>query len=404
MRNFFLGVLAFWREVFLLILIVFPLTAYTQSASWAVPEINSLSAVIMDAETGTIVYSKNPDMEIPPASMTKLMTMHIAFKEIYAGNASLNEIIEPGQESWARNQLPGSSLMYLAPGQRLTLRELFLGLAIFSGNDAAAAVALRFAPTVDAFIDMMNMEARAMGLTRTSFADASGYSENNMTTAREFAEFTRQYLEANPQSLGEFHSVSEFAYPLAVHVGEAYRDNPGTRVQRNRNTLLGRVEGVDGLKTGSIPAAGFNIALTAERNGTRFIAVTMGAETDRERDEDGEALLNWAFNTYKTIRLYPDDIEPERIWMGKENYVNLAYNGTMVFTSLAMRGENMTGDIVLTTPFIAPLPAGTHVGNLIVYDNLGELRTIPIITVSDIERGGFWKRLFDRIRLFFAGY
>jgi D-alanyl-D-alanine carboxypeptidase (penicillin-binding protein 5/6) len=358
------------------------------------PEPLSQSAVVMDAATGFIVFSKNPDDEIPPASLTKLMAMHLVFMDLAAGRASLNEIIVPGKESWWQNQLPGSSLMWLDNGHRVSLRELLLGLAVSSGNDAATAVALRFAPTVEEFVGMMNREAAALGLTKTRFVDAAGYWEFNMTTAREFAEFCRMYLAAYPESLKEYHSVRELIYPR-------------TRIQRNRNTLLGRVEGVDGLKTGSIPEAGFNIALTAERNGTRFIAVILGAPAgwggDRIRDADGEKLLEWAFACYKTIRPEPGVPEPARIWKGRENYAGLVFAEPLTFTALAERGEDLSWTIEHEPVLIAPLPAGSRAGNLVISDSLGELRRIPLLTAAEAEKGGFFKRLFDSIRLFFAG-
>ena len=377
------------------------------------PVIVSNAAVVMDAATGTIIYSKNPDMEIPPASLTKLMTMHLALREIYAGRASFDEIIEPTQESWAVNQPPFSSLMRLAPGHRLSLRELLLGLAVFSGNDASAAVALRFAPTVDAFVDVMNREARAMGLTRTRFDDASGYSPESVTTAREFAEFSRLYLYTHPQSLIEFHSVREFAYPRADNLLDSSEEDlteipdefHETRVQRNRNNLLGSVEGVDGLKTGSIPAAGFNISLTAERGATRFIAVILGAPSgwggDRIRDEDGRRLLEWAFGNFKTIRPLVDVPQPVRVWKGKRNYANLSWGEPLEFTALIDRGEDLDWIIEIDNPIIAPLPAFSPVGSLVFYDNFGELRHISLVTSNELERGSFFKRFFDSIRLFF---
>ena len=386
-----------------LFLFVFPVRVHTGIGE--LPEIGSLAAVVMDAATGTIVYSKNPDMEIPPASLTKLMTMHLAFREVNAGRAYMNEIIEPTSESWSRNQLPFSSLMHLAPGQRLSLRELFLGLVIFSGNDASAAMALRFAPTIDHFVEMMNLEARAMGLTRTRFVDASGYSEHNMTTAREFAEFSRIYLEANPESLVEFHAVREFAYPRPENVAGPYHEEPRTRVQRNRNTLLGRIEGVDGLKTGSIPAAGFNIALTAERNGTRFVAVTLGAPNewggDRIRDDDGARLIEWAFDNFKTLRPRLENPEPVRVWKGKGNYVRTVWGTPLCFTVLKERGEDIDWFIEIENHVIAPLPAFSPVGSLVFYDRLGELQRIPILSAQEVERGGILKRLFDSIILLF---
>jgi D-alanyl-D-alanine carboxypeptidase (penicillin-binding protein 5/6) len=375
--------------------LVFFLCVFPAAAQTKIPELISRSAVVMDAATGTFVYYKNPDDEIPPASLTKLMTMHLALREVSAGRASLEEIITPGKESWAVNQPRGSSLMQIADGQRLSLRDLLLGMAVFSGNDAATATALRFAPSVKVFVEMMNREASSLGLAKTRFVDASGYWEDNMTTAREFALFCRFYLEAHPESLREYHSVREFA-------------SSGTRVHRNTNALLGKIEGLDGLKTGYIPESGYNIALTAERNGTRFIAVILGAPAewggDKIRDEDGTKLLNWAFAAYKTIRPSVEAPEPVRVWKGKENYAGLVFGAPLEFTALAERGGNLSWKPEIDEPFIAPLPKGSHAGDLILYDSFGELRRIPLLTAKDIERGGFFKRLFDSIRLFFKRF
>jgi len=401
LRNKFFGTLVLFFLAF---------NAFAQSTqsigSSGFLELYSQSVVVMDAETGTIVYYKNPDDEIPPASLTKLMTMHLVFKEIALGRASLNEIIIPPKESWAMNQLPGSSLMFLAQGQTLSLRELMLGMAIFSGNDAATAAALRVAPTVEDFTRMMNMEAAAMGLNRTRFVDASGYSEENMTTAREFARLCQLYLQAHPESLKEFHSIREFAYPRIENLPPERWENPGTRLHRNNNSLLGRVEGVDGLKTGYIPESGYNIALTAERNGTRFIAIILGAPAewggDRKRDEDGEKVLEWAFNHYKTIRPEIGALAPVRVWKGKDNYADIAPEEPFNFTAMLERGRQLSWEIELEEPVIAPLNAGQAVGRLVLYDSSGELRSVTLVTARNAEKGGFFKRLFDSIRLLFV--
>ena len=386
-----------------LFVFAFPAAAYTHSPPL---ELGSRAAVVMDAATGTFVFTKNPDMEIQPASLTKLMTMHLAFKEIAAGRASLDEIIVPPRESWAINQMRGSSLMFLAPGQQVSLKDLLLGLAIPSGNDAAVAVALRFAPSVPAFAEMMNREAAAMGLSRTRFVEPSGISDYNMTTAREFAYFSRNYIQAWPESLALYHTVREFSFPRAEHVASAFRNNPGTITQRNRNALLGSVEGADGIRTGFIYASGFNISLTAERAGTRFIAVVLGAPAgpggDRIRDEDGRRLLEWAFSRYHTIRPRLDAPLPAlRIWRGRENYVTISPDAPLDFTAAIERGETMTWHIEASAPLLAPLPAGSPAGDLVLFDSLGELRRIPLITATEIAQGGFFKRLFDSIRLFF---
>jgi D-alanyl-D-alanine carboxypeptidase (penicillin-binding protein 5/6) len=395
--------------VLIFLFLAFPVSAQsTQGAgNSGFLTLYSQSAVVMDAETGAIVYSKNPDDEIPPASLTKLMTMHLVFKEIASGRASLNELITPPRESWAVNQLYGSSLMFLAQGQILSLRELMLGMAIFSGNDAATAAALRLAPTVEEFTRIMNMEAAAMGLNKTRFVDASGYSEENMTTAREFARLCRLYLLAHPESLKDFHSVREFAYPRAENLPPERWENPGTRLHRNSNSLLGRVKGVDGLKTGYIPESGYNIALTAERNGTRFIAVILGGPSewggDRKRDEDGEKVLEWAFDHYKTIRPDVGALTPVRIWKGKNNYADIVPEEPFNFTALVERGRGLSWEIELDEPVVAPLNAGQAVGRIVFYDSLGELRNVTLVTAQNAEKGGFFKRLFDSIRLLFSG-
>jgi D-alanyl-D-alanine carboxypeptidase (penicillin-binding protein 5/6) len=369
------------------------------------PATVSRSVALIDAATGTALYVKNPDLVIPPASLTKLMTMHIVFREAAAGGISLDEPISPPRESWAVNQPPRSSLMFLAAGQRTSLRELLLGLAVPSGNDAAVAVALRFAPTVRDFTAKMNGEARRLGLLQTRFVEPSGISEENLTTAGDFVRFCREYIRLHPESLKIFHSVPDFAYPKAENLGEAFRDNPQTIVQSNRNALLKTFPGVDGLKTGYIDEAGYNIALTAEREGTRFILVILGAPAhpggDRIRDADGEKILSWAFDTFKTIRPVLGDPEPVRLWKGKKNWLRPIPAEPPEFTAPLGRGNSLWLSTELLDPLIAPIPSGYPLGNLIISDERGELRRIPLLAAENHERGGFFKRLWDSLRLFF---
>ena len=369
------------------------------------PAIISRAAVLMDAATGTILFTKNPDEQIPPASLTKLMTIYIALSEVKAGHISLDHEIIPPRESWAINQPPRSSLMFLADGQRTTLGELLLGLAVPSGNDAAVAVALCFAPTVKDFTEIMNLNAAALGMSNTHFDEPSGISEFNMTTASDFAEFCRIYIQTFPEALQDLHSVREFAYPKAENVAQVFRNRPGTIVQRNGNRLLGVLDGVDGLKTGYIDEAGYNIALTAKRGDTRFLAVILGAPVaggDQIRNDDGKALINWAFDNFKTLYLPAPDPGTPRVWKGKTNNVSLTINEPLECTVPIDRGLDIYQKIELNTPLIAPLEAGSKAGEVIYYDNAGELRRIPLITAETIEQGGFFKRLFDSIRLFFS--
>jgi D-alanyl-D-alanine carboxypeptidase (penicillin-binding protein 5/6) len=382
-----------------------PLSALEPSAD--APDIVSQAAALLDAATGTVLYTKNGDIPIPPASLAKLMTAHIALQEVKAGRASLDDIVALPRESWAINQPPRSSLMFLAQGQIVSLRELLLGLAVPSGNDAAVAVALHFGSSMPNFVERMNREARSLGLVYTRFVEPSGISEDNMTTALEFAQFCRAYITGSPESLRGFHSVREFAYPKPFNVPASYRSRPGTIVQYNHNSLLTSFEGVDGLKTGYIDEAGYNIALTAARGETRLIAVILGAPAsyggERIRDADGTRLLSWGFNHFKTLRLQTPELPPVRVWKASANQAELIPGESLVFTALTGRGENLSWETRLEEPVIAPLPAGSKVGVLIAHDDQGELRRFPLIISADIERGNFFKRIWDTVRLFFRG-
>jgi D-alanyl-D-alanine carboxypeptidase (penicillin-binding protein 5/6) len=356
----------------------------------------------MDATTSTLLYAKNGDNAIPPASLAKLMTIHIALSEVAAGNASLDEVVNLPKQSWAVNQPPRSSLMYLSPGQIVTLRELLLGLAIPSGNDAAVAVALRFAPTVAEFAERMNKEAQWFGLIATHFVEPSGVSEYNITTAKEFTSFCQQYLKIHPETVQDYHSVREFLYPKEENMAATYQGKPNTIIRRNSNTFLGTFEGVDGLKTGYIDESGYNIALTAERGGTRFIAVILGASSLRVRDEDGTTLLTWGFNHFKTLRPVLDTpLPPIRVWKGKEDSEEIIPGEILEFTANTDRGESLRWETELADPIIAPLPAKSIVGSLVLYDTVGELRRLPLITKDEIPGGSVLKRFWDTIRLFF---
>jgi D-alanyl-D-alanine carboxypeptidase (penicillin-binding protein 5/6) len=306
--------------------------------------------------------------------------------------------------------------MFLAPGQTVTLKEIMLGLAVSSGNDAAIAAALYLAPSVESFAGMMTQEARRMGLRVTRFVEPSGISEFNMTTAAEYAVFCREYVRLHPQNLANLHSVLEFAYPKAANVPAARRGNPGTIVQANRNNLLRTFPGVDGLKTGYIDESGYNIVLTAERNGTRFILVLLSApgRPDGEiiRDRDGEKLLTWAFENFKTVRYPIRPIEPARLWKGKEKHIalipaeNADYSypsepNVVAFTAPVGRAENIYQVTEFTDTLIAPLPAHTPAGRLIISDENGELHRIPLVTAKEYAQGNIFRRAWDGIRLFF---
>lgn len=371
------------------------------------PVLAARSAILIDATTGTVLYEKAPDEEIPPASLTKLMTIHVALEETESGRASLDEIVPIMREAWAVNQPWGSSLMFLAPGQVVTLRELLLGLAVASGNDAAVAVAVHLAGSVPGFVDRMNKEAAEFGLKKTRFAEPSGISEFNMTTARDFAAFSREYLLRHPKALKDFHSVREFSFPKPENLPETFRADPGTIVQQNRNMLLNEIEGVDGLKTGFIIESGYNLALTAERGGTRLLAVLLGGpgtsslRGGRIRADDGEKLLTWGFDRFRTIRPAVERLEPVRVWKGSIKRAQLVPGGLLAFTAPKDRAQRVVSSVVRYEGIVAPVPKGTPLGELVFSDDEGPLKRVSLVSAEEIGRGSLFRRMADSVALFF---
>jgi D-alanyl-D-alanine carboxypeptidase (penicillin-binding protein 5/6) len=377
------------------------LIPYLESA----PDIVSRAAVMVDIETGMIIYSKNPNDEIPPASLTKLMTMHLIMNEIDKGNASYDEIIPVTDESWAKNFDRRATLMALEPRHIVNIRELMLGLAIISGNDAAVALALRFAPSVDEFAAMMTEEAQRMGLSATRFVEPSGLSEENMTTAAEFTYFCIQYLKQHPNSIKDFHSVPVFNFPMPQNYPPALRGSARPLAQYNRNDLIRTFPGVDGLKTGYIDESGYNIAITAQRGNTRFVLVVLGAPAQpggaRIRSEDSMKLLTWAFDNFKTVNPAINKVNNVRLWKGMEKEASLVLADSVEFTSPVSRANQMWYEISLPQPLVAPLAAGTPVGHLVLYDEYGELYRVPLLTARRYERANVFKRFVHSFVLLF---
>ena len=383
--------------------------------------VQAYSAVVIDASNGCVLYEKNADALIPPASMTKLVVMYVVFEEIQSGRISLNDIVPLQKEAWAKNAPPNSSLMFLGEGQTVSLDELLTGLAVVSGNDAAVAVAQYISGSMDKFIDRMNLCVRSLGLTQTRFVESSGYSELNMTTPREFASFCKTYLEKFPDSLERYHSIESFTYPkahnlkegltytLALESGNALEGTlPITQYATNKT--LGKIDGADGIKTGFIYESGYNLALTVKRDGTRFISVTMGGpgrgsvQGNEIRLKDAKTIMDWAFNTFKTVSLQDTVIYQLPVFYGKENALSIVespyFSRTHTITIPLIAGfrEGMVKlekKIELPDYIEAPIKAGDIVGYCRYMLGSICIETTELISSRSIEKASFIKTAVD---------
>lgn len=387
-------------------------------------DIYAESAILIDISNGSILYEKNADEIIPPASMTKLFAMYVVDQEVAAGNLSYDDIIPLPEESWACNMPPHSSLMFLGEGQIVTLNELLLGLCISSGNDAAYALAYTVSGSMEAFIERMNQICYDLGLIHTHFVESSGYSEENTTTAREMAAFCRIYLNEHPESLKKFHSVREFTYPKAKNMapGDKYGPQDFTHgfpkhitmgiTQKNTNPLLDILDGCDGLKTGYIDESGYNLALTVDRNNTRFLSVTMKgpgkstSEGQKNRIHDGTQLMDFAFASFADFYNLPTEKKYfTKVYGAKEKNCNLVpaftQNSLCVpFVSgntIAENLENVQIQLEIPDHLTGSIQKGAIYGQIkITIDNY-LLDTIPLVADRSIAESNFIIRLCDKI-------
>ena len=393
---------------FLIVFLLFVLTI-TLSAE---PIINARSAILIDSLTGTVLYEKNSTKNIPPASMTKLMSLYVVYKRIEEGTVSKKELVRISRNADFRSLPPHSSLMFLEEGQEVSIEDLMLGLAVPSGNDAAIAIAERIAGSVEGFVRIMNLEAEQLGLKSVHFEDASGLSSENRVTAADFVQFCAEYITKFPEALNELHSVSSFTYPKEKNWQTNGVSVYGPITQYNRNNLLIAYAPVDGLKTGYIDESGYNIALTAKiadnhTRGRRLIAVILGGkgETTQEgsllRAIDGVNLLSYGFYNFRNIKSEVPDIDSPKVWKASKTLAQLKLPEIPVITLPVDKAANIQITVDIPKNIIAPIKEGEILGEIIQTAGEEIIGRYNITAAEDIKKGGFFRRLIDSIKIFF---
>ncbi|HVP17379.1 MAG TPA: D-alanyl-D-alanine carboxypeptidase family protein [Spirochaetia bacterium] len=364
--------------------------------------LNARSAILIDQTTGRVLFEYNADQPLAPASLAKLMSLHIVYEKLEDRSINRSDVVSITSNAWANNQAPGSSLMDLGPGQIVTVEELMRGMAVASGNDAATALAEYTAGSTEKFVRLMNEEARFMGYSVTRFTDPSGYGPGNRTTAREFADFCRRYICAHPQSMEELHSLREFEYPLRQNMADARRATPyRTKRQFNPNYLVWDDFGVDGLKTGHLDNNNFTAAITARRGAMRLIAVLLGVpgrslvDGSRRRAEDGMNLLSYGYRNYTTIELDPPVLPPVRVWEGSQRDLAIAAARPIYVTARRSEMEKLAYAMDVRVPLVAPVVQGQRVGSLVYSAGNRDVALVPLVAASAIERGGLVRSALD---------
>lgn len=383
--------LKFWFMVFSSLLFFFVAQA---GALLQVDPPSGLTArnfLLMDAHSGAVLAEKDPDERVQPASLVKIMTAYLVFRELKNGKISLDEEVLISERAW-RTGMTGASRMYIEVGTIVSIEDLIRGMIVQSGNDACVALAERIAGTEAAFVDLMNAQALALGMQNTRFRNSHGLpsKEEQYTSARDIVTLAAHLIRSFPEYYG-YYSERSFTY--------------NDITQHNRNLLLGRDSSVDGVKTGWTRAAGYNLVSSALRDGMRLVSVVMGIQASSGRQGASAratqtlALLNWGFRQFETVAVRdPGHVLAEaRVWKGAEKYLSAGIKEEFYITIPRGGINKLQVDLSLEEDLEAPVPAGSSVGQLRV--SLGDelIETRPLIALKTVERGGLFRVLSDSV-------
>ncbi len=370
--------------------LAFSFTAVANSALIpSPPTINADSYLLIDFDTGAVLVEHNADLQLPPASLTKLMTAYILAEEVALGRLALDDIVRVSRNAWSQNPVfQGSSLMWIEPGKPVTVGELERGIVISSGNDATVAIAEHIAGSEAAFVDLMNQYAEQMGLTGTHFENSHGLPHpDHLATARDLATTAVAAIRDHPER-------------YAVYKEQRYTYNDIN--QYNRNRLLREDDSVDGLKTGYTSVAGYGLVASAKRDGMRLVSVVMGSSSTSSRKSETRSLLNYGFRFFETLRLLGAGsvLSDVQVWKGQTQQVPLGVLRDVVLT-LPRGTADVTTEIVMDDPLIAPLAVGDVVGRITLARAGESITEVPLQVLQAVESAGFFARLWDSIVLWF---
>lgn len=325
-------------------------------------------AILLDFASDVVLYEKNADEPAPPASLTKMMTSYLVFEAIRDGRLRLDQKLTVSERAWKA----GGSRMFLEPGDEVAVEDLLRGLIIQSGNDAAIVLAEGVAGSEAAFVDEMNRKAQALGMTRSRFVNASGLPHpEHVATVRDLAILARALIADFPD-LYRFHGERRFTYA-------------GIR-QENRNPLLYRNAGADGIITGFTEAGGYSIAGSAVRDGRRLILVENGLPNVRARAQESWRLIAWGFSNFKEYRLFEagETVEDAPTWLGAEDTVPLVVGKDVVLPLSLEQRRNLEVSVAYEAPIPAPIAKGTKLGTLKIAAPGLETRTVPLEAGADV--------------------
>ncbi len=368
--------------VFLFFSLLIATTANAEDAELATPAAPTIAAsgyILMNYDSGKVLAENNADVKLAPASLTKIMSVYVVFREISNGHLHLDDLVTISQKAW---ETPGSR-MFIEVGNQVKVEDLLKGVIIQSGNDASVALAEHIAGDESTFADMMNQHAARLGMKNSHFEDSNGLPiENHYTTARDLAILTQALIKEFPDYYRWF-SQKEFTF--------------NNIVQHNRNQLLSRDETVDGVKTGFTDAAGYCLVASALRNNMRLISVVMGASSPNARANENQNLLNYGFRFFEAHKLYQGktSLAEARIWQGDTKNVQLGLAEDLYVTIPRRRYNDLKAAITIDKKITAPVQEGTKLGTVNVTLKDEVVASKDLIALKSVEQGNFIQRIYD---------
>ncbi len=354
----------------------------TQAAAAIEIETDAREAILIDSATNAVLLSKNADVPMPPASMSKLMTAYLLFESLKEGRVSLDDKFRVSENAWQKGGAKsGSSTMFLPPNSEARVEDLIRGIIVQSGNDACIVVAENLAGSEEAFARRMTEKARALGMRNSNFANATGWPDpDQRMSAYDLAILAGSVLRDFPEYF-HYYDEREFTYN-------------GIR-QSNRNPLLYNYPGADGFKTGHTEEAGYGLTATAERGGRRLILVINGLESNKARATESAKLLDWGFREFDNYALFKagDTVEVAPVWLGVTPTVEMKITRDVFITMSRKARRNMKVTVKYASPIPAPIQAGQQIGTVSITAPDFDTIVVPLTAAADNNQLGMFGRL-----------
>ena len=355
------------------------------------PEIAAKSYLLVDVTAGQTLAAKDADSPVEPASLTKLMSAYLVFDALKAKKITLTQTLPVSQRAW---KMPGSR-MFIDPKMQVPVEDLIKGMIVQSGNDATMALAEGVAGSAERFVQLMNDQAKALGMKGTSYKNVEGLTEaGHTTTARDLALLSTRLLHDFPEYV-HYYTIKKYRYPGTPASNDS-----------NRNSLLFRDPTVDGLKTGHTNAAGYCLVATARRDfpnvqGRRLLSVVLGASSETARANESQKLLNWGYTAYEAVKLFDADqpVATPKVWKGKSGELKLGRGEPIVVAVPSGSAGQLKTEIARPEPLIAPFRQGQAVATLKVRQGEQTLAEVPLVALEAVEEAGILGRAWDAMRL-----